>query len=63
LSLTVGLAPEKVRLLDAMRKLRNLSDCSGDLVPDSAVSECLNRAKALLARVVVWLAKYKPELV
>lgn len=39
-SLTVGLAPEKVRLLDAMRKLRNLSDDSGDLVPDAAVSEC-----------------------
>lgn len=28
LTLTVTLAPEKVRLLDAMRKLRNLSDYS-----------------------------------
>ena len=63
LSLTIGLAPEKIRLLDAMRKLRNLSDYSGDLVPDAAVSECLASAKGLMAHVVDWLAKNKPELV
>jgi hypothetical protein len=63
LSLTISLAPEKVRLLDAMRKLRNLSDYSGDLVPDAAVSECLASAKGLMANVVDWLAENKPELV
>jgi hypothetical protein len=63
LTLTVGLAPEKVRLLDAMRKLRNLSDYSGDLVPDAAVAECLTSAKGLMTHVTDWLAKNKPELV
>ena len=39
LSLTVAVAPEKVRLLDALRKQRNLSDYAGEMVPDAAVAE------------------------
>ncbi len=62
LTLTVILAPEKVRLLDAMRKLRNLSDYSGDLIPDAAVAECLAAAQDLLAHVLAWLVNHKPEL-
>ena len=62
LTLTVTLAPEKVRLLDAMRKLRNLSDYSGDLIPDAAVAECLAAAQDLLAHVLAWLVNHKPEL-
>ena len=63
LGLTIGLTPERVRLLDAMRKLRNLSDYSGDLVSDAAVTECLASAKGLMADAVDWLAKTKPELI
>lgn len=62
LTLTVMLAPEKVRVLDALRKQRNLSDYAGDLVPDSAVAECLLSAKDLLAHVRAWLVTHKPEL-
>ena len=62
LVLTVGLPQSKVIVLDALRKQRNLSDYSGDLVPDSAAAECLASAQELLAHVRVWLKAHKSEL-
>ena len=62
LPLTVGLAQSTVIVLDALRKQRNLSDYSGDLVPDAAAAECLASARELLAHVRKWLAANKPEL-
>jgi hypothetical protein len=62
LPLTVGLPPAKVIVLDALRKQRNLSDYSGDLVPVSAASEILLSAQDLLAHVRAWLTTQKPEL-
>ncbi len=63
LTLTVALPPEQVRVLDALRKQRNLADYSGDLVPDSAVNECVASATALHAHVRAWLRANKPELI
>ena len=60
---TVGIATEQVIVLDALRKLRNVADYSGDLVPESAVRECIESAEALLAHVKGWLDANKPELV
>ncbi len=62
LSTTVGLAPAKVIVLDALRKQRNLSDYSGDLVPDAAAAECLTSASDLLAHVRAWLTANRPDL-
>lgn len=62
LPLTVGLPQPKVILLDALRKQRNLSDYSGDLIPDSVANECLDSARELLAHVQVWLRKHRPDL-
>ena len=62
LTLTVGLPAEQVRVLDALRKQRNLIDYSGDLVPDSTVNECVNSASVLFAHVSAWLHANKPEL-
>ncbi|MCZ7561426.1 MAG: DNA-binding protein [Burkholderiaceae bacterium] len=62
LPLTVGLAQTKVILLDALRKQRNLSDYSGDLIPDSAADECVASARDLLAHVQVWLRHHRPDL-
>lgn len=62
LTLTVTLAPEKVRVLDALRKQRNRADYSGDLVPDSAAAECLASAIALQVHVLAWLQSNKPDL-
>lgn len=36
-----------MRVLDALRKQRNLSDYDGELVTDQALHECLHQANAL----------------
>ena len=63
LPLSVGLAPAKVIVLDALRKQRNLSDYSGDLVPESAAAECLACGLDLLAHVRLWLTAHMPHLI
>lgn len=62
LSKTLGIDKQTVIVLDALRKQRNVADYSGDIVPTSAVEECLSHAEALLASVTGWLKTNKPEL-
>ncbi len=62
LALTIGLQPDKVRLLDALRKQRNLSDYSGEPVSRAAVVECVRSADELLMTVKAWLAERRPDL-
>lgn len=59
---SVGLAQHKVIVLDALRKQRNLSDYSGDLVSDAAAAEFLASATDRLTHVRAWLAAHRPEL-
>jgi len=40
-----------IRVLDSLRKQRNLSDYDGELVSKAALQECLRQAHALLTRV------------
>ena len=63
LTTSVGVAPARVILLDALRKQRNLSDYSGDLVPEAAATECLASAQALQGHVLAWLKANRQELV
>lgn len=44
---TLGVSPATVRVLDALRKQRNLSDYDGELVTEQALRECLQQAQAL----------------
>jgi len=62
LSTSVGLAPAKVIVLDALRKQRNLSDYSGDLVPEAVAADCLSSALALQAHLQEWLKVNQPGL-
>ncbi len=62
LLLTVALPQTKVIVLDALRKQRHLSDCSGDLVPEATAAECVASAKELLAHVMMWLKVNRPDL-
>lgn len=62
LSQTVGLLPDQIIVLDALRKQRNLSDYEGDPVPESAVKECIASAQALLDHVKIWLGDHRPDL-
>jgi hypothetical protein len=54
---TIGIEPGQMVVLDALRKQRNVSDYSGDTVPESAARECLSRAEHLLEQVEAWLGK------
>lgn len=62
LTLTVGLAPEQVRVLDALRKQRNRADYSGDIVPEATVAECLRSATELNRHVREWMRANRPDL-
>jgi len=59
---TIGLPVDRMIVLDALRKQRNLSDYSGDVVQASAVAECFGSATALMIDVKAWLRANKPEL-
>ena len=59
---TLGVNKQTVIVLDALRKQRNVADYSGDVVPMSAVQECLTHAEALLETVIAWLQANQPAL-
>jgi len=59
---TIGIDSETVIMLDAMRKQRNIADYFGDIIPESAVKECINQAEKLLKNFKNWLASNQPEL-
>jgi hypothetical protein len=59
---TLGLAPAKVVVLDALRKQRNVNDYEGDPVSNAALASCLAEAGSLLAQTRQWLKTEYPEL-
>ncbi|MBY0439696.1 MAG: DNA-binding protein [Burkholderiales bacterium] len=62
LVLSVEVPRETVIILDALRKQRNQSDYSGELITDAAAAECLSKARKLLAHVEAWLDRERPDL-
>ena len=59
---TMGVDARVVARLDHLRKLRNAVEYSGDLIPASAVDECVLQAESLQTKTRNWLRKHKPEL-
>lgn len=59
---SVGVEPSQVIVLDALRKQRNLSDYSGELIPAAVAAECLVSAKALQEHLLAWLKAHRPDL-
>jgi hypothetical protein len=62
LRLSLGLEPPVIVRLDALRKQRNLTEYTGDTIPESAVAECLSQAEALYGTAAAWLTANRPEL-
>lgn len=52
---TIGMAPDRVQLLEAYRKARNQSDYRGVPVSDAVAGECVEDARRLLAEVRAWI--------
>ena len=59
---TFGIDVQTVIRPDKLRKQRNLTEYTGDIIPESAVSECLSQAEALYAAARNWLKANKPDL-
>jgi hypothetical protein len=59
---SLGVDSRTVIRLDQLRKQRNLTEYSGDLIPESAVAECLAQAETLHAVAIAWLKKHGPSL-
>jgi len=59
---TAGVDRETVIILDALRRQRNVVDYSGDLVPHSAVNECVSQAEYLIKQVRDWISTHHPDL-
>jgi hypothetical protein len=59
---TLGVDERVIARLDQLRQQRNAAEYSGDLIPKSAVAECLRQAQALHALTIEWLGEQRPEL-
>lgn len=62
LPLTMGLAPARVKVLDTLRRKRNLSDYTGEDIDDSSAEHCIAEAERLLQDVTAWLKAHRPQL-
>ncbi len=62
LPLTMGVPNETWVLLDALRRKRNASDYSGDIVQPDMAAEATTQAAALLQALRSWLGSRHPEL-
>ncbi|MFO7529540.1 MAG: DNA-binding protein [Marinobacter sp.] len=60
---TIGMSNERMIVLDAMRKKRNLNDYNGDGVSEEETEACVRAAEALLKDVQVWLKSEHPEFI
>jgi hypothetical protein len=59
---TLGVDSQTLIRLDKLRKQRNITEYTGDLIPESAVSECVSQAQALHAATLNWLKANKSDL-
>lgn len=59
---TLGVDSQIVMRLDKLRKQRNLTEYTGDTIPESAVTECLAQTESLAAVALKWLRTHKTEL-
>jgi hypothetical protein len=59
---TLGVHERVIARLDQLRKQRNAAEYSGDLVPGSAVTECIVQAETLHKLTLEWLGKNRSEL-
>lgn len=63
LPITLGLPGERMLVLDALRRKRNLSDYTGEDIDDISAQNCIREAEQLLREVDAWLKKHTPSLI
>jgi len=60
---TACIAAARMRVLDAYRAARNLSDYHGVPVSDAVAQECAADARSVLVAVRAWIAAHRADLV
>lgn len=60
---TIGLERSEMIKLDALRKQRNVTDYSGDIVTDKACDACIELATELNKQVTQWFVENHPDLI
>lgn len=58
---TMGVAPDEIIVLDALRRQRNITDYEGDPVSEATLATCLRQAASLLAHTEQWLRAHRPD--
>ena len=59
---TIGLSKERMLLMDALRKKRNLSDYTGQDIDDGSAETCKAEAEKLVDEVTQWLRDNQQDL-
>jgi hypothetical protein len=59
---TIGLASDRMTVLDGFRRARNLADYEGAEIEESKARECAELASKLIADVRTWLKKNRSDL-
>lgn len=59
---TIGLATDRMTVLDNFRRARNLADYEGAEVEEAKARECAEWGAQLIADVRTWLKKNRPDL-
>src|ERR1700719_3086175 len=59
---TLGVDSQTLIRLDKLRKQRNLTEYTGDLIPESACGGCVSRGATLHAATLTWLKANKSDL-
>lgn len=59
---TIGLASDRMTVLDALRRKRNLSDYTGEEIDEASMAHCLEEAEQLLDELTTWLRDNRPDL-
>lgn len=63
LTKTIGLARDRMLVLDTLRRKRNLSDYTGEDIDDGSAQTCVDEAERLVGEVVQWLSDNRADLV
>ena len=59
---TIGLPPDRMAVLDVLRRKRNLTDYSGGWIDETSMEQCISDANDLLRDVEAWFKEQRPEL-
>lgn len=62
LPITIQIPSDRIVVLDALRRKRNLSDYTGEDIDDVSAENCVREAQRLLQEVKQWLQKNYPAL-